>query len=106
MGPPARSAWPSRPAMNAVVENASRRAARTSRVLRAAAYVFPGTTPKTRADGFERALSVETAAMIALGRAWEARAGEPTRAAPHPGPFVQAINLVAGTGFEPVTFRL
>jgi site-specific DNA recombinase len=59
-------------------------------------------TPLKGGKGFEIELVGEIAAMVALG------AGMPqaTRSASGPGLFERSIKVVAGIGFEPMTFRL
>jgi site-specific DNA recombinase len=59
-------------------------------------------TPLETGKGFEIELVGEIAAMVALG----AGMPQPTRVASGPGLFESSIKVVAGIGFEPMTFRL
>jgi site-specific DNA recombinase len=62
-------------------------------------------TPVPDARGFEIELIGEIAAMVRLGQADERADSRPVSATDH-ALFESSITLVAGTGFEPVTFRL
>jgi hypothetical protein len=59
-------------------------------------------TPLPTGKGFEIELMGEIAAMIALGAGMPQR----PRSASGPGLFERSIKVVAGIGFEPMTFRL
>ena len=59
-------------------------------------------TPVPTGKGFEIEQVGEIAAMLALG----AGLSQATRAASGPGVFERSIKVVAGIGFEPMTFRL
>ncbi len=59
-------------------------------------------TPLPTGKGFEIEQVGEIAAMVALG----AGTLQATRVASGPGLFDRSIKLVAGIGFEPMTFRL
>ena len=62
-------------------------------------------TPVPDARGFEIELVGEIAAMVRLGLPDERADSRPKSATDH-ALFESSVKLVAGTGFEPVTFRL
>ncbi len=62
-------------------------------------------TPLPTGRGFEIELIGEIAAMVALGLT-DGGKGRAANLASDPGLFERSIKVVAGTGFEPVTFRL
>jgi site-specific DNA recombinase len=62
-------------------------------------------TPVTDGDGFEIELIGEIAAMVRLGLTNGRPIPWPGTAADH-DLFQRSVKVVAGTGFEPVTFRL
>ncbi len=62
-------------------------------------------TPLPTGRGFEIELIGEIAAMVPLGLTDKGK-GRAAKLAGDPGLFERSIKVVAGTGFEPVTFRL
>ena len=62
-------------------------------------------TPVEDSKGFEIELVGEIAAMVRLGLTDEHAVSRPVAGAGH-DLFARSVRMVAGTGFEPVTFRL
>ena len=63
-------------------------------------------TPAAEGDGLEVDVSGEIAASLAPGMADAGDARKPAQVAGVRDAFACSLKVVAGTGFEPVTFRL
>ena len=63
-------------------------------------------TPTAEGNGLEVDITGEIAAMLALGMAGSADAKKPAHRTGVLDAFASSVKVVAGTGFEPVTFRL